>query len=139
VRRANTFYEPTTEKGVLFEGVVFPKSGPQWPIPGEQARVSPDRRLIAVQSWEGQDYRNGNIVAPKSKPGKFFIDLYEVSSGRRFAAIEGVHKGSLRADVPLMLTGWLQSRYFIVQLGSHLEQMLVCEVPDQAEPGKAEK
>ncbi len=122
-------YEPKTEEGVLLEGKLFRKSGPQWPIPGEHARVSPDEKWLAVQSWEGQDYRNGDIFAPRGKPGKFFIDLYEVSSDRRLVAVEGEHRGSLRADVPLTVTFWLESRYFIVPLGSHLERMLVCEVP----------
>ena len=84
-----------------------------------------------MPSWEGQDYGNGDIIAPRGKPGRFFIDLYEVSSGQRFAAIEGIHRDDLRADVPLTATFWIESRYFIVQLGSHLERMLVCEVPNQ--------
>jgi len=122
-------YEPKTEEGVLFHDRLLRKSGPQWPIPGEHARISPDEKWIAVQSWEGQDYANGDIIAPRGGHGRFFIDLYEVSSGRKFAAIGGTEKGTLRADEPLMLTFWLESHYFIVQLGSHLERMLVCEVP----------
>ena len=82
-----------------------------------------------MQSWQGQDYGDGDIIAPRGKPGKFFIDLYEVSSGQRVAVIEGIHRDDLRADVPLTVTFWLESRYFIVQLGSHLERMLVCELP----------
>jgi len=34
-------YEPKTEEGVLLEGKLFRKSGPQWPILGEHARISP--------------------------------------------------------------------------------------------------
>jgi hypothetical protein len=123
------FLKPTNEKGVLLEGRVFPKSGPQWPISGALDRVSPDGKWIAVQSWDGKDYGNGDIVAPRGGHGKFFIDLYEVSSGRRFASIEGEMHDTLRADLAVALTFWLESRYFIVQLGSHLERMLVCEVP----------
>jgi len=121
-------YEPKTEEGVLLEGKLFRKSGPQWPILGEHARISPDEKWLAVQSWQGQDYGNGDIIAPWGKPGRFFIDLYEVSSGQRVAVIEGIHRDDLRADVPLTVTFWLESRYFLVQLGSHLERMLVCEV-----------
>lgn len=124
-------FEPKTEEGVLFVGKLFRKSGPQWPLPGEQVRISTDEKWIAVQSWEGRDYHNGDIIAPRGGYGKFFIDLYDVASGRRFAAIEGTERGSLTADEPLGFTFWLESRYFIVQLGSHLERMLVCEVPNQ--------
>jgi hypothetical protein len=135
------FFETETEKGarsedsVRFQGKLFRKSGPQWPLSAEDGRISPNGKLIAVQSWEGRDYHTGDIIAPRGGHGKFFIDLYDVSSGRRFTAIEGEERGTLRADEPLMLTFWLESRYFIVQLGSHLEQMLVCEVPtaDQAD------
>ena len=100
-------YEPKTEESVLLEGKLFRKSGPQWPILGEDTRISPDEKWLAVQSWEGQDYRNGDIFAPRGKPGKFSIDLYEVSFGRRLVAVEGEHRGSLRADVPLTVTFWL--------------------------------
>jgi hypothetical protein len=65
------FDEPKTEEGVLVEGKLFRKSGPQWPIPGEHARVSPNEKWIAVQSWEGHDYRNGDIVAPRENLESF--------------------------------------------------------------------
>jgi hypothetical protein len=129
------FFETETEKGthsqdgVLFKGKLFRKSGPQWSLSAEDGRISPDGKWIAVQSWEGRDYHNGDIIAPLGGPGKFFIDLYDVSSGRRFAQVDGAVRGTLCADGILDLTFWLESRYFIVQLGSHLERMLVCEVP----------
>ena len=36
------FDEPKTNDGVLLHERLFRKSGPQWPIPGEHARISPD-------------------------------------------------------------------------------------------------
>jgi hypothetical protein len=45
-----------SEEGVLFQGKLFRKSGPQWPLPGQHARISPDEKWIAVQSWAGRDY-----------------------------------------------------------------------------------
>jgi hypothetical protein len=131
------FWETETEKGarsqdgVLFQGRLFRKSGPQWSPSAEDGRISPSGKWIAVQSWEGRDYHTGDIVAPRGGHGEFFIDLYDVSSGRRFAAINGTIRDTLRADEELMHTFWLESRYFIVQLGSHVERMLVCEVPNQ--------
>jgi hypothetical protein len=124
------FLPPKTDEGVLFRDRLFQKSGPQWPlITFEYARISPNEDWIAVQSWEGRDYANGDIIAPRGGHGKFFIDLYDVSSGRKTVAIAGKERDTLEADGPLGLTFWLESRYFIVQLGSHLERMLVCEVP----------
>jgi hypothetical protein len=124
------FDEPKTVEGVLFHDRSFRKSGPKWPlITSEYARILPDEKWIAVQSWEGQDYGNGDIIAPRGGHGKFFVDLYEVLSGRKFVAIAGTERDTLEADEPLGLTFWLEFRYFIVQLGSHLERMLVCEVP----------
>jgi hypothetical protein len=144
-RGRGPYWEPGPANGVpsgdaiLFQGKLFRKSGPQWSPSAEHARVSPDGNWIAVQSWEGKDYANGDIVAPRGGHGKFFIDLYQVSSAQRFVSIAGEEHDTLRADEPLIGTFWLQSRYFIVQLGSHLEKMLVCEVPDPAEAGKAER
>jgi hypothetical protein len=126
----SVFLPPKTEEGVLFQDRLFQKSGPQWPlITFEYARISPDEKWIAVQSWEGQDYGNGDIIAPQGGHGKFFVDLYEVLSGRKFVAIAGLERATLEADEPLGLTFWLESRYFILQLGSHLERMLACQVP----------
>jgi hypothetical protein len=122
---------PQTDDGVLFRDRLFQKSGPQWPlITFEWARLSPDQKWVAVQSWEGKDYANGLgiIFPPRGGHGKFFIDLYEVSSGRKLAAIAGAERDTLEADEPLGLTFWIASRYFIVPLGSHIERMLVCEV-----------
>ena len=136
-RSRGPFYETENERGVrsgdgvLFQGKLFEKSGPQWPISAEDGRISPDGKWIGVQSWEGQDYANGDIVAPRGGHGNFFIDLCDVSTGRRFAVVEGALRDTLRADEELTHTFWLESRYFIVQLGSHLERMLVCEVPNQ--------
>jgi hypothetical protein len=136
-RARGPYFELEPENGapsgdaVLLKGKLFRKSGPQWPLSAKHARVSPDGNWIAVQSWEGKNYANGDIplFAPRGGHGKFFIDLYEVSSGQRFALIAGQQHDTLRADEPLIGTFWLESRYFILQLGSHLEKMLVCEVP----------
>jgi hypothetical protein len=49
--------------------------------------------LIAAQSWERQDYGNGDIIAPRGKPGRFFIDLYEVSSGPKMGCCRGHTSG----------------------------------------------
>jgi hypothetical protein len=146
-RGRGPYWEPEPENGVrsgdavLLRGKLFRKSGSQWPLSAEHARVSPDGNWIAVQSWEGKNYANGNIplLGPHGGSGKFFVDLYGVSSGRRFASIDGEEHDTLEADEPLGLTFWLESHNFILKLGSHLERMLVCEVPDPAEPGKSEK
>ena len=124
------FFRPQANEPISFEGKLFRKSGPKWPI--VPALVSPDRRWIAVQSWDGKDYTDQGInirfLPELWEHGRFFIDLYDVSSGRKLAAIAGTERGLLRADGALQ-TYWLKSRYFIFQLGSHLERMLVCEVP----------
>ena len=136
-RARGPYFEPEPANGVasgdavLLQGKLFRKSGPQWPLSAEYARVSPDGNWIAVQSWDGKNYANGNIplLGPHGGSGEFFIDLYGVSSGRRFASIAGEEHDTLEADEPLGPTFWLESRYFILKLGSHLEKMLVCEVP----------
>ena len=125
-RRADNF---------VFRQKAFKRSGPKWPVPGDDARISPDEKWIAVQSWQGSDYRDGDgLFLPGSlfgTPSRFFVDLYEVESGDKIAAFDGIDHDFNAGDAPLVHSFWLDSRFFIVPLGSRREKLLVCEVPGE--------
>jgi hypothetical protein len=111
----------------------FRKSGPMWPAPGDDARISADGRWIAVQSLQGPYYRKGEGILPRlAGPvpgGRFFIDLYNIASGERLISLDGIDRDFRMADAPLHSTVWLDSRYFIVPLGMFRAKFLVCAVP----------
>ena len=119
----------------VFRQKAFKRSGPKWPVPGDDARISPDEKWIAVQSWQGSDYRDGDsLFLPGSlfgTPSRFFVDLYEVESGDKIAAFDGVDHDFSAGDAPLLHSFWLDSRFFFLPLGSRREKFLVCEVPGE--------
>lgn len=125
--------EQRTNDEYIFRGRAFRKSGPKWALSGDDARVSPNARWIAVQSWNGTDYRDGDsvlsIIPPLDISGRFFVDLYDVASGEKLIGLDGIDRDFTTGDAPLHSTFWLDSRYFILPLGTFREKLLVCEVP----------
>jgi hypothetical protein len=111
----------------------FAKSGPRWPALGDQVRVSADGRWIAVQSWKGASYQDAPDVLlnpPISGSERFFIDVYDVSSGNKLIGLDGIDRDFAAGDAPLHATFWLDSRYFIVPLGLSRQKFLACEAPE---------
>ena len=121
------------EEDYLFQGRPFHRSGPRWPITAPDARISADAQWIAVQSWQGMDYRDMDFGFWQESllgvPGRFFVDLYAVGSGDKLIAFEGIDHNFTVDDAPLLYTFWLKSHYFILPLGASREKFLVCEVP----------
>lgn len=128
-----TLQQPRHGDNFVFRQRTFKKSGPKWPAIGVDARISPDERWIAVQSWQGSDYRDGDAFFTPGTlfgtPSRFFVDLYEVASGDKIVSFDGVDHDFSAGDAPLLNSFWLESRYFVVPLGSRREKLLVCQVP----------
>lgn len=128
--------EPRKADDYVFRQKPFRKSGPRWPVTGDEVRVSPDEKWIAVQSWEGTDYRDGGSVLPTAPPldltARFFIDLYDVKSGERVISLDGVDHDFTSGDAPLHSTFWMESDFFVVPLGTSREKLLICEMPQAA-------
>ena len=125
--------QPPHGDNFIYRQRAFKRSGPKWPAVGVDARISPDERWIAVQSWQGSDYRDGDAFFTPGTlfgtPSRFFVDLYEVASGDKIVAFDGVDHDFSAGDAPLLNSFWLESRYFFVPLGSHRQKFLVCQVP----------
>jgi len=121
------------EDDYLFQGRAFHRSGPRWPITAADAHISADAQWIAVQSWQGMDYRDADFGFWRESllgvAGRFFVDLYAVGSGEKLIAFEGIDHNFTLDDAPLLYTFWLESHYFILPLGASREKFLVCEVP----------
>jgi hypothetical protein len=125
--------EPREGDDYVYRQKAYRKSGPRWPVTGDEVRISPDEKWIAVQSWEGTDYRDGASVLPGAPlldlTGRFFIDLYDVKSGERVISLDGVDHDFTSGDAPLHSTFWLETNFFVVPLGTSREKLLVCEMP----------
>lgn len=138
-----------TTKGVLQLGVpdskvfqinghTLTKSGQHW----TEDRLSPDRRWIVLQSWQG---RSGSLSESWGPPlewsmllgykGKAFWDIFNADTGRRVLTIRGRYNTS-NAMGDMLRSFWLTERYFIIPLDEHREQCLVCEFGGKAETKK---
>jgi len=116
----------------------FAKSGPRWAELGDQVRVSADGLWIAVQSWRGGSYQDAPDVLlqqPLEGTERFFIDVYNVSSGGKLISMDGIDRDFAAGDAPLHATFWLDSQYFIVPLGRNRAKFLACEVPPTLRAG----
>ena len=81
---------------------------------------------------QAEDYREGiglSIGLLPAAPSRFFVDIYEVGSGGRIVAIDGVDRDFIAGDAPLADSFWLESGHFVVPLGSTRQKLLVCEIP----------
>jgi len=126
--------EPRKGDEYVFRQSPFRRSGPKWPVTGDEVRISPNEKWIAVQSWEGTDYRDEESLLPAAPPldltARFFIDVYDVSSGERVISLDGVDHDFTTGDAPLHFTFWMDSHFFVVPLGTFREKLLVCETPE---------
>jgi hypothetical protein len=127
--------EPRKGEDYVFRQKAYRKSGPRWPVAGDDVRVSPDEKWIAVQSWEGTDYRDGASIGPAPSPldarSRFFIDLYDVKSGERIISLDGVDHDFTSGDAPLHSTFWIEPDFFVVPLGVAREKTLICQMPGE--------
>lgn len=124
--------QPKHAEDFVYWRTTFPKSGPKWPLSSPGVRISPNEQWIAVLSWQGEDYREalGLSIGPlPAAPSRFFVDIYEVGSGGRIVAIDGVDRDFIAGDAPLADSFWLESSHFMVPLGSTRQKLLVCEIP----------
>ena len=124
--------DPRHGDNYLFGRNSFAKSGPRWPALGDQVRISDDGKWIAVQSWKGNSYQDApDLMLQVSLDGseRFFVDIYDVASGKKLISLDGIDRDFSAGDAPLHATFWLDSRYFILPLGILREKFLVCEVP----------
>ena len=124
--------QPKHAEDFVYWRTTFPKSGQKWPLSSPGVRISPNEQWIAVLSWQGEDYRDNVGISQGpvlGAPSRFFVDIYEVASGGRIVAIDGVDRDFTAGDAPLSDSFWLESSRFIVPLGSTRQKLLVCEIP----------
>jgi hypothetical protein len=111
-----------SERRAEFHGFQFARTGDFWAQPSQGAsRLSPDQAWLVLQSMTG---------TPEHIPNKVFFDVFSAETGKKLLLIEGAYFsawGTYDPDGALDMTGWITERYFVVPLGEHKEQFMVCE------------
>jgi len=109
-----------------FQGKAFAPSGPYWLFPpGDASRVSQNGNYLALQSWSG--IIQTDLTVRKILEGSYFIDVYEVATGRRVENVFGDFSGF---DVrrPLSRAVWIDSEMYIMPLTEDLQRLLICTI-----------
>ena len=123
--RQSTFSKFTEMKQerAEFNGFHLTKSGDHWFGPPELvSRLSPESGWLALQSWKGDSN------SPKTT---VFVDVFNLARGERVLTIEGIYRGQDYPEAYFGKSAWLTERYFIVPLGNHKEQLLVCDFAER--------
>jgi len=123
-RKFQAFGTLAKEQQIVFNGFRFTKSGAWWSGPSSVSRLSPDSAWLVLQSMTDA----GTSKLTLRFLYKVFMDVFNADTGEKVLTMEG--KYSDYGDDPsggLATTAWLTERYFIVPLGEHREQCLVCE------------
>ncbi len=121
---------PTEHEEAEFNGFHFAKTGVLWIQYGFDTRLAPNHAWLVLQSRARNPDKHG--------PTKVFLDVFNTATGKKVLTIQGVYSNhvgsavlSIDPDGYLNGTAWLTERYFIVPLGAHKEQCLVCEFSAQ--------
>ena len=121
--------------GVRYQDRLFPKSGAQWDL-YHQAFSSPGNSRIAVNSFDGVvkrppggDLASFNISVKRGHyEGKFWTEIYDISTARRLIQISGNFHG----EDPMNFQGrgaWLGGRYYAMPLDPKgMRRLLLCDI-----------
>jgi hypothetical protein len=109
-------------KPIQYAGHAFMPSGPRL----QGGIASTDQAYLALMTWDGIDYP-GDILTPHRTNGRFFIDIFRVSNGRKAALIQGTFH-----DIgPGEFVGqsfWIDGSRFVLPLSHDMRRLFVCEV-----------
>jgi hypothetical protein len=119
----------TAVRAVEFAGRSFPKTGPRFPFADRDATsVSATEKFLTVHSWAGTENTCDAFLCFGLPPhGRYWIDLYDVSSGKRVVALSGRY-WNLEAVGLFGATIWLGDRYFVLPLTGDLRTFLFCDM-----------
>jgi hypothetical protein len=93
--------------------------------------LSPDGAWFVVMSWSGRaDYSESPVsfaCFPFGCRGKLFFDIFNADIGKKVLTMVGSYLSPSPTSLLPTGPGWVTERYFILPLGEHREQCLVCE------------
>ncbi len=132
------FRDPATSRRLenydvlVYQGKKFPKSGLTWPeaLPSHYSLLSPDGSSLAVQSWDGWFSCGGDDIWGSCRgDGYYYVDIYNIASGRRLLALKGEVHGSEAPYEPYRVSSWISNRYYVLPLDpKDLRRFVICDV-----------
>ncbi len=125
-------YNFKPDQKLIYQGKEFAKTGAKWPFAFGISHVSQDGSFLAVNSWDGIQASNGDdspILGREYLDGQYFVDVYNVASGRRILAIDG-HFHGVGPDEMFRNSAWISKRYFVLPLDwtNKLRNFVICDV-----------
>ena len=128
--------QATTTEGVRYNERVYRKSGETWG--NEVALVSPRKTRIAVFSYTSREKVSKSFIPglQNTEPGsgEVFLDIYDISSGEKVAAVRSPYGRKPNGFAPSMIFGasiWIEDRYIVMPLDPDLERALLGVFPDK--------
>jgi hypothetical protein len=125
-----------TQEGVKYNDRLYRKSGESWG--NEVALVSPRATRIAVFSYTSREEVPKPLVpgfgGTDPAHGEVFLDIYDVSSGKRVIAARAPYGGDGGGYSPSMLFGsalWVDDRYFVMPLDPSHEFCYLGNLPER--------
>jgi hypothetical protein len=93
--------------------------------------LSPDRTWLVLSSWSGRADSSESPVSfacfPFGCRGKMFFDVFNMDTAKKLLTIVGSYLSPSPDSLLPTGPGWVTERYFVIPLGEHREQCLVCE------------
>jgi hypothetical protein len=139
----NSFFPPRAEdRGVQYKGPVLERSGPAWAGKGYGpilTFLSRNATRAAVNSWDGVDevysfLDPGSLFKRNNIEGRYWVDIYETSSGRPLVRIQGAFHGAQPYSFQAK-AAWYSDRYYVLPVGGDmgsgefsLRRLLICDV-----------
>jgi len=114
---------------IKYAGKGFPKNGSFWAYDWAAALLSPDGRWLAIQTYDGKlpPPENRGLRGYLPGEGRFFVDLYEVATGRKRVTIRGRFDDIYASEV-WQDTAWLSDPYLVLPFHTHKEAFVICDM-----------
>jgi hypothetical protein len=128
--------DESNRRAYIYVGRSFAKSGPLWAL-GNENLLSGDGRYLTVHSWDGNGGGCGDWVClpiPSNNTGRYWIDLYEVATGRRLLAVTG--KTHYAGGDNFVAGAQWSGNYFVLPLTATLDRFLLCDADAAVKRGQ---
>jgi hypothetical protein len=107
---------PDPDRSVwVYEGKKLQKSGNYW----FRTVLAPNHGYVALQSF------NSDGFISRFGEGNLYIDIYEVTTGKRISLLQG-HRCGYEPDYVFATTGWLTNQDFVIPFDFEKRELIFC-------------
>ncbi|HEY3936471.1 MAG TPA: hypothetical protein VGL97_03535 [Bryobacteraceae bacterium] len=114
---------------LIYKGKRFRITGGLESIGGDALRLSGGGSFLGVNSWSGVFRCNDGLFGGCNMHGQYYVDLYDVKSGRLALAISGQFSGRNIFSM-FQKSAWISDHYFVLPEDERrgLSRFLICDV-----------